>query len=101
MKILFLSITVPFPPTDGGRIRVLNLLKQIAQKDQISFLALETTPTDLEGITYLREFGIDAHLVQHAPNLPPLRLQTVVRAFIKKTTDYCCSVLFCCIQAEV
>ena len=84
MKILFLSITVPFPPTDGGRIRVLNLLKQIAQKNQISFLALETTPTDLEGITYLRELGIDAHLVQHAPNLPPLRLQTIVRAFIKK-----------------
>ena len=26
MRILFFSITVPFPATDGGRIRVLNLV---------------------------------------------------------------------------
>ncbi|MBI1923197.1 glycosyltransferase [Candidatus Poribacteria bacterium] len=84
MKILFLSITVPFPPTDGGRIRVLNLLKQIARKNQVTFLALETTPTDQEGIAHLRSLGIDAHLVARRPNLPPLNLRTVVRALVKR-----------------
>ena len=84
MNILFLSITVPFPPNDGGRIRILNLLKQISSKNQISFLALETTPTDSEGIAYLRDLGIDAHLVQQAPNLPPLRPNTALRAFIER-----------------
>ncbi len=83
MKILFLSITVPFPPTDGGRIRVLNLLKPIARKNQITFLALETTPTDQEGIAHLRSLGIDAHLVARGPNLPPLNLRTAVRALVK------------------
>ena len=84
MNILFLSITVPFPPNDGGRIRILNLLKQISSKNQISFLALETTPTDSEGIAYLRDLGIDAYLVQQAPNLPPLRPNTALRAFIER-----------------
>ena len=84
MNILFLSITVPFPPNDGGRIRIFNLLKQISSKNQISLLALETTPTDTEGIAHLRDLGIDAHLVQGAPNLPPLRPNTAVRAFIKR-----------------
>ena len=84
MNILFLSITVPFPPNDGGRIRILNILKQISAKNRISLLALETTPTDGEGIAYLRDLGIDAHLVQQAPNLPPLRPKTVLRALINR-----------------
>ena len=84
MKILFLSIPVPFPPTDGGRIRILNVLKQIAQKNQIAFLALETTPTDHEGTEYLRHLGIEAHLVPQAPHPPPLSLKTVVQAVIQK-----------------
>ena len=84
MNILFLSITVPFPPNDGGRIRILNLLKQIASKNRISLLALATAPTDSEGIAYLHDMGIDAHLVQRAPNLPPLRPNTVLRALIKR-----------------
>ena len=84
MNILFLSITVPFPPNDGGRIRILNLLKQISSKNKVTFLALETTLTDTEGIAHLRDMGIDAHLVQGAQNLPPLRPNTALRAFIKR-----------------
>ncbi|MCZ6680246.1 MAG: glycosyltransferase family 4 protein [Candidatus Poribacteria bacterium] len=84
MRILYLSVTVPFPPTDGGRIRVLNLLKQIAKKNQVTFLSLETTPTDDEGIEYLRRLGIDAHLVPLGPSLPPLDLRTVARSFFKR-----------------
>ena len=63
MRLLFLSITIPFPATDGGRLRVLNLLKQVAQRNRVTFLALETQPTDEEGIEYLRSLGIEAHLV--------------------------------------
>ena len=64
MNILFISATVPYPATDGGRIRVLNLLKQIAKSDRVTFLALETVPTDREGIEYLRNFGIETHLLE-------------------------------------
>ena len=84
MKILFLSPTVPFPLTDGGRIRVFNLLKQIAQKNDVTLLALETQPTDAEGVSQLQQLGIQVHLVPNAPTLPRLSLGTLVNAFLKR-----------------
>ena len=84
MKILFLSPTVPFPLTDGGRIRVFNLLKQIAAKSDLTLLALETQPTDAEGVTELRQLGIQVHLVRNAPVLPRVSFGTLVNAFLKR-----------------
>ena len=84
MKILFLSPTVPFPLTDGGRIRVFNLLKQIAQKSEVTLLALETQPTDAEGVAQLQQLGIQVHLVPNAPTLPRLSLGTLANAFFKR-----------------
>ena len=84
MKILFLSITIPYPPTDGGRIRVMNLLKQIAKKNDVTLLALETEPTDREGVAYLDRLGVEVELVPHPPCMPPLRLRTGIRALLKR-----------------
>ena len=84
MKILFLSPTVPFPLTDGGRIRVFNLLKQIAQKSDVTLLALETQPTDAEGVAQLQQLGIQVHLVPNAPTLPRLSFGTLANAFFKR-----------------
>ena len=84
MKILFLSPTVPFPLTDGGRIRVYNLLKQIAQKSDVTLLALETQPTDADGIAELQTLGIQVHLVPNAPTLPRVSLGTLTKAFFKR-----------------
>ena len=84
MNILFLSPTVPFPLTDGGRIRVFNLLKQIAQKSEVTLLALETQETDADGVAELQQLGIHVHLVPNAPSLPRLSLGTLVKAFLKR-----------------
>lgn len=84
MKLLFLSITVPFPATDGGRLRVLNLLKQIAQRNRVTFLALETQPTDGEGIEYLQSLGIKAHLVSSSSRLPIINLRCGSQAVLKR-----------------
>ncbi len=84
MKILFLSPTVPFPLTDGGRIRVFNLLKQIAKQSDVTLLALETQETDAEGVAELQQLGITVHLVPHAPTLPRVSLGTLVKAFLKR-----------------
>ena len=84
MKILFLSPTVPFPLTDGGRIRVFNLLKQIAARSDVTLLALETQPTDADGVAELQQLGIQVHLVPNAPTLPRLSLRTLVTAFLKR-----------------
>jgi sugar transferase (PEP-CTERM/EpsH1 system associated) len=84
MKILFLSPTVPFPLTDGGRIRVFNLLKQIASKSDVTLLALETQPTDAEGVAELQQLGVQVHLVPNAPMLPRVSFITLVNAFLKQ-----------------
>ena len=84
MKILFLSPTVPFPLTDGGRIRVFNLLKQIAEKSEVTLLALETQPTDAEGGTELQQLGIQVHLVPNASALPRVSFGTLINAFLKR-----------------
>ncbi len=84
MKILFLSPTVPFPLTDGGRIRVYNLLKQIAEKSDVTLLALETQPTDGDGVVELQALGIEVHLVPNAPTLPRVSFGTLAKAFFKR-----------------
>ena len=84
MKILFLSPTVPFPLTDGGRIRVFNLLKQIAAKSDVTLLALETQPTDADGVAELQQLGVQVHLVPNATTLPRVSFSTLVNAFLKQ-----------------
>lgn len=84
MKILFLSPTVPFPLTDGGRIRVFNLLKQIAQRSEVTLLALETQSSDVESVVHLERFGIRVHLVRQGRKLPSVSFGTLLRAFLKK-----------------
>ena len=84
LKILFLSPTVPFPLTDGGRVRVYNLLKQIAQKSEVTLLALETQPTDADGVAELQALGIQVHLVPYASPLPRVSFGTLVKAFFKR-----------------
>ena len=84
MRILFLSPTVPFPLTDGGRIRVFNLLKQIATKNSVTLLALETQQTDAEGVSQLQQLGIQVHLVPNAATLPSVSFGTLLKAFLKR-----------------
>jgi len=80
MNILFISATVPYPATDGGRIRVLNLLKQIAQSNHVTFLALEMLPTDQEGIEYLRNLGIETHLSEFGIRNSEFGIRIIARA---------------------
>ena len=84
MNILFISATVPYPATDGGRIRVLNLLKQISKSNHVTFLALETLPTDREGIEYLRNLGIETHLSEFGIRNSEFRIRIIARAILHK-----------------
>ncbi len=84
MKILFLSPTVPYPLTDGGRIRVYNLLKQIAENNEVTLLALETQPTDVDSISQIQQYGITVHLVKHLHTLPRVSLPTLLTALFRR-----------------
>lgn len=38
MKVLFLSAWYPYPPTNGSRLRIFNLLRGLAQRHEISLI---------------------------------------------------------------
>lgn len=59
INILFVSATVPYPATDGGRIRVLNLVCRLCQIHKVTLLTLITSPVDEQGAEYLREMGVE------------------------------------------
>lgn len=82
MRVLLLSPTLPYPPTDGGRIRVLNLLRQSLRAFEVTLLALETESTDAESLPILRREGVDARLVSYTfpPTSPKLSPRAVLRA---------------------
>lgn len=58
-NILFISATVPYPATDGGRIRVLNLVRRLCRTHKVTLLTFIASPDDEKGIVYLREIGIE------------------------------------------
>jgi sugar transferase (PEP-CTERM/EpsH1 system associated) len=83
MRVLFLLPSLPLPPTDGGKIRVLNLLLQTAKAHAASVIALETEPTDGDEVHTLRRQGIAATLVRgRSPKVPSLTLSSLGRAVV-------------------
>ena len=63
---------------------MFNLLKQIATKNSVTLLALETQPTDTEGVRELQQLGVQVHLVPNAPTLPSVSFGTLVKAFLRR-----------------
>jgi len=57
MKILFVTNSVPYPPTDGVRIKTYNLLKQLSKKHELYLLSFYR-----KGVDSFRE--ISTHLEQ-------------------------------------
>jgi len=81
MKLLILAPSLPLPPTDGGKIRVLNLLRRAATEFDVTVLALQTEATDDDAADELRDEGITTILVPRSPaRVPPLTPQAMARA---------------------
>jgi polysaccharide biosynthesis protein PslH len=56
MRVLVVASYLPYPLLTGGRIRVYNLLRRVANRHEVSLAALLESPQDAEGIPHLREF---------------------------------------------
>ncbi|VAV84935.1 Glycosyl transferase, group 1 [hydrothermal vent metagenome] len=63
MKILFLTHMLPYPPTDGARIRSFNLLKTLASRHEVSLVSFISETTRQEDIEELRGFVCDLQTV--------------------------------------
>jgi sugar transferase (PEP-CTERM/EpsH1 system associated) len=55
LQILLLSPWMPWPPHDGGRIRVLNTLRYLAQRHHVTLVAPTRDDVDAEAVAELRE----------------------------------------------
>lgn len=51
MKILFLSRWFPYPPTNGSKIRILNILRQLASAHDVTLLTFGESTDQIDAVT--------------------------------------------------
>lgn len=67
MKILFLSAWLPYPPVNGAKIRIYNLIRQLSKQHEVTLLAFaQTIPLTKapESISELEKYCRSVHVVQ-------------------------------------
>ena len=81
MKILVLSPVVPFPPDDGGRIRLYELAAGLAARHDVELLVLtEGGDDDVEGLAALRAEGLRVEAVTHRRDRRAVAAQALLTA---------------------
>ncbi len=77
MKILFLSRWFPYPPDNGARIRVLNLIRYLTQIASVDLLAFHVKAADAEflemGLRECRTIGVVPYQPFHPTTIKALR----------------------------
>lgn len=68
MKILMLSPYFPYPPYDGGKVRVYNLIKHLSKKNDIYLLSFIETEDSLKHIAVLKQYCKEVHTVLRKEN---------------------------------
>jgi glycosyltransferase involved in cell wall biosynthesis len=56
MRILFLSRWYPFPADNGSKIRIFNLIKQLASENELALISFTEDDVDVRRIESLRQF---------------------------------------------
>lgn len=70
MRILFLSNWFPYPPTNGAKIRIYNLIRQLANRHEITLLAFARTISVEEAhkhLPHIEQFCRSAEVVAARP----------------------------------
>ncbi len=58
MKILWLARTCPYPPNDGEKLRVFNLLRILVRHHELTLVCRVMSDDEYDGLNVLREMGI-------------------------------------------
>ncbi|RKY00198.1 hypothetical protein DRP77_11870 [Candidatus Poribacteria bacterium] len=69
MRVLIVSPFIPSPPTEGGRIRVLNLIKHLAQLCQVTLLAPKTPNSTERDAELIRGMGVELIVADEGPGI--------------------------------
>ncbi|MGZ4316388.1 MAG: glycosyltransferase [Gaiellaceae bacterium] len=86
MRCLLLSPFVPFPPEDGGRIRIYEILKGLSARHTVDLLALADDASESQAaVDQLRAEGLDVCTVAYRRQPMPV---TFLRALGKRSSLY-------------
>lgn len=77
MRVLFLSGWYPYPADNGARIRILNLLRQLAVDHQVTLLTFARRPPSDEQLAAVRCLCADVRVAPHV-EFHPTRLRAVL-----------------------
>ncbi len=79
MRILFVCPDSPYPPRDGGSLRIVNLARSLAERASVMLLTYVGSPDEAKALADLEQIrGIQVHGVQR-----PARRNTMTRAWHK------------------
>lgn len=68
MKILMLTPYVPYPPSSGGQVRTLNLLKYLSKNNKITLVCLYKNPKEKEYYKNLKEYCHEIYFCARSPS---------------------------------
>jgi len=64
MRILCVTPEWPYPPNQGGRIRMFNLIKQLAQRHQVHLVSVALSSAEVTGEDILSQYCQTIHIVE-------------------------------------
>lgn len=70
MRILFLSRWYPYPADNGSKIRVFNLIKELARSHEITLISFAAAPVSPEDTAAMRAYCAEVHSVVYKPFQP-------------------------------
>ena len=70
MKILFLSRWFPYPPDNGSKIRIFNLLKEISNQHEIYLISFTSTDVSEDRIEPLSAYCRQIETIKYKPFRP-------------------------------
>jgi hypothetical protein len=80
VQILFLSGWFPYPPDNGSRIRVFNLVKQLSRCHEIDLLSFAQGPVSKERLAKMQAYCRSIHIVPYQ-EFDPNRLKALLGFF--------------------
>jgi glycosyltransferase involved in cell wall biosynthesis len=70
MRILFLSRWYPYPPDNGSRLRIYNLIRQLSRQHQIDLISYTEKPVNEWQMSAMQEFCTDIRTIDYKPFQP-------------------------------
>lgn len=82
MKILMLTPYVPYPPSSGGQVRTLNLLKYLSKNNQITLVCLYKNDMEKNYYQNLKRYCQEIYFCSRSAS--PWRLKNILRTIFSR-----------------